>query len=54
MTEQSSSQEASEEEQRVARIESYRHLGPMVDDEWPPPGTPTWSQWEEVGLLHIT
>lgn len=40
--------------QMEERNSEYRHMamtGEEITEEWPPPGTPTWSQWLEVCLL---
>lgn len=39
------------------RNSEFRHMamtGEEITEDWPPPGTPTWSQWlEVVFLLHL-
>ena len=36
------------------RKSEYRHVamaGEEITEDWPPPGTPSWSQWLEVHTL---
>ena len=36
------------------RNSEFRHMamtGEEITEEWPPPGTPTWSQWLEVSVV---
>ena len=36
------------------RNSEFRHMamtGEGITEDWPPPGTPTWSQWLEVSIF---
>lgn len=40
--------------QMEERASEYRHMvmmGDKITEDWPPPETPTWSQWHEVVLF---